>query len=262
VRLWQANIGKRIIARVPMVSGAVREAGEFELDGVAFPGAEIRLEFLDPVSDQGGGAGSLFPTGRPAQWLEVPGIGPIEATLIDAGMPMVFVEAASLGLRGTELQGEVNGDRELLARAEAIRALGAVAMGLADDPAEVTRLRPHSPKLAFVAGPASYLASDGKAIAGTDIDLLARVFSMGCLHHAMTGTGAVALAVAAAVPGTLVHRVGPAGNDGRIRFGHPSGTLSVGAEVERDGERWVVARALLSRSARCLMEGWVLVPDC
>jgi hypothetical protein len=255
VRLWQANIGRRIVARVPMQGGEVREDGDFELDGVAFPAAEITLEFIDP----GGSGGAMFPTGATVDTLDVPGAGSIEATLIDAGIPTVFVDASALGLRGTELQRDVNADPQLLALAESVRARGATAMGLAAR-AEAAAARPHTPKLAFVAPPATYAAADGRTVRAEDIDLLARIFSMGPLHHAMTGTGAVAIAAAAAVPGTLVHRRCGATAAGRIRFGHPSGVMSVGAEaVARDG-RWVVSKVAMSRSARRLMEGWVRVP--
>jgi len=253
VRIWQANIGKRIVSHVPMRDGQVLEEGDFELDGVTFPAAEVKLEFLDPGAEGGG----MFPTGSPADLLE----GQMEATLINAGNPTVFVDAASLGLKGTEMQDDVNGDAGLLARIEAIRAQGAVRMGLAASAAEATAQRPHTPKVAFVAGPAGYTASDGKKIAAGSIDLLARIVSMGKLHHAMTGTGGVAIAVAAAIPGTLVNRLAPPRADGCVRFGHPSGTLTVGAEARREGGQWVVTKALMSRTARRLMEGWVRVPN-
>lgn len=261
VRIWQANIGKKIIAHVPMRGGEVVELGDFELDGVTFPAAEIKLEFLDPAADEDGGeGGAMFPTGRKIDMLDVPGVGRVEATLINAGNPTVFVDAQTLGLKGTELQGDVNGNKELLARAEAVRALGAVAMGLASSAEEATARRPHTPKLAFVAKPANYVASDGKAVPASSIDLLARIFSMGPLHHAMTGTGAVAIAAAAAIPGTLVHRVAPVGPDGRVRFGHPSGSLAVGAEAAEAHGEWAVGKVIMSRSARRLMEGFVRVP--
>ncbi|MFO1084553.1 MAG: 2-methylaconitate cis-trans isomerase PrpF [Reyranellaceae bacterium] len=263
VRIWQANIAKKIVAHVPMQGGEVQELGDFDLDGVAFPAAEVKLEFLDPADDgesTSAGTGATFPTGNHIDVLDVPGIGKVEATLINAGNPTVFVDAASLGLKGTELQGDVNGDKALLARAEAVRAVGTVAMGDARTPEEATAKRPHTPKLAFVAKPAGYTASDGRVVTADSIDLLARIFSMGVLHHAMTGTGAVAIAAAAAIPGTIVHRLAPAGADGRVRFGHPSGTLKVGAEVRRHGAHWQVAKVMMSRSARRLMEGWVRVP--
>ena len=264
VRIWQANIGKKIVSRVPMSGGEVQELGDFQLDGVAFPAAEVELEFLDPADDEaeaGAVGGATFPTGNHIDLLDVPGLGRIEATLINAGNPTVFVDAASLGLKGTELQGDVNGDKALLALAEAVRAQGAVAMGDAATPQEATTNRPHTPKLAFVAKPAGYTASDGRTVEAGSIDLLARIFSMGVLHHAMTGTGAVAIAAAAAIPGTVVHRVAPVGADGRVRFGHPSGTLKVGAEVGEEGNHWKVSKVLMSRSARRLMEGWVRVPQ-
>ena len=261
VRIWQANLGKKIIAHVPMRQGEVQELGDFELDGVAFPGAEVRLEFIDPASDDCDlEGGAMFPTGHKIDTLDVPGLGQLQATLINAGNPTIFIDAASLGLTGTELQGDVNGNRELLGLAEAIRAQGAVVMGLAENAEQATLKRPHTPKLALVAMPEHYTASDGKPVAQPSIDLLARIFSMGQLHHAMTGTGAVAIAAAAAIPGTLVHRVAPVGDDGRVRFGHPSGVMSVGAQaVEEDGQ-WRVKKVLMSRTARRLMEGWVRVP--
>ena len=265
VRIWQANIRKKIISHVPMRGGEVEELGNFQLDGVAFPAAEVELEFLDPADDEaeteaGASPGATFPTGNHIDLLDVPGVGSIEATLIKAGNPTVFVDAKSLGLKGTELQGDVNGDKALLARVEAVRARGAVAMGDAATPEEATARRQHTPKLAFVARPAGYTASDGRAVEAGSIDLLARIFSMGVLHHAMTGTGAVAIAAAAAIPGTIVHRLAPVGADGRVRFGHPSGTLKVGAQVREDGNHWKVSKVLMSRSARRLMEGWVRVP--
>ena len=260
VRIWQANIKKKIVNHVPMSGGEVQELGDFQLDGVAFPAAEVQLEFLDPADD-GGDAGATFPTGNHIDLLDVPGVGKIEATLINAGNPTVFVDAAALGFKGTELQGDINGDKALLGRVEAVRALGAVAMGDAATAEEATAKRQHTPKLAFVAKPADYTASDGRAVEAGSIDLLARIFSMGVLHHAMTGTGAVAIAAAAAIPGTVVHRVAPVGADGCVRFGHPSGTLKVGAEVHKDGNHWTVTKVLMSRSARRLMEGWVRVPE-
>jgi probable AcnD-accessory protein PrpF len=263
VRIWQANIKKRIISHVPMKDGAVQELGDFELDGVTFPAAEVKLEFLDPAADGGDSddaGGAMFPTGNRIDALEVPGLGTIEATLIDAGNPTIFVDAARLGLSGTELQKDINGNAKFLAMAEAVRSHGAVAMGLVKTPEEATTKRQHTPKLAFVAKPAGYTASDGKAVTPDAIDLLARIFSMGLLHHAMTGTGAVAVAAAAAIPGTIVSRIAPAGADGRVRFGHPSGVLSVGAEAREEAGQWTVKKVMMSRSARRLMEGWVRVP--
>ena len=261
VRIWQANIAKKIIAHVPMQGGEVQELGDFALDGVTFPAAEVKLEFLDPAADEEDGeGGALFPTGRKIDRLDVAGVGTLEATLINAGNPTIFLDAASLGLKGTELQSDINANSKLLAMVESVRAAGAVAMGMAATPQEATARRPHTPKLAFVARPLPYTASDGRPVEQGAIDLLARIFSMGPLHHAMTGTGAVAIAAAAAIPGTLVHRVAPVGPDGRVRFGHPSGTLSVGAEaVETDGQ-WAVKKVVMSRSARRLMEGLVRVP--
>jgi probable AcnD-accessory protein PrpF len=265
VRIWQANIGKKIIARVPMRGGEVQEEGDFELDGVTFPAAEIKLEFIDPGADEGEGkgekgGGSMLPTGHVTDQLDVPGVGSFEVTLINAGLPTIFVAAESLGFKGTELQPDVNPHAEILARIERVRNFGAVAMGLAATPEEAAKTA-HTPKVSFVARSQAYTASDGRAVRADDIDLLARVFSMGPLHHAMTGTGAVAIAAAVAITGTIPNRLARKHADGRVRFGHPSGTLSVGAEAtEVDGE-WVVSKALMSRSARRLMEGWVRVPD-
>ncbi|GIX36712.1 MAG: putative methylaconitate Delta-isomerase PrpF [Lysobacteraceae bacterium] len=257
VRIWQANIGKTILAHVPVKAGEVVEEGDFMLDGVAFPSAEIALEFLDPADDEGEG-GAMFPTGRLVDVLDVPGLGRVEATLINAGIPTVFVRAADVGCRGTELQEEINGDPARLARFEALRTAGALRMGLIRDEAEAAR-RQHTPKVAFVAAPADYTASSGRAVRADDIDLLARALSMGKLHHAMMGTAAVALATAASIPGTVVSEAA-GGPRSDLRFGHPSGTMRVGAEVEELAGRWVVRRARMSRSARVLMEGWVRVP--
>ncbi|MCK7592501.1 2-methylaconitate cis-trans isomerase PrpF [Pseudomarimonas salicorniae] len=257
VRIWQANIGKTIIAHVPMADGEVQEDGDFELDGVTFPSAEIPLEFLDPADEGEGGA--MFPTGQLVDTLEVPGLGRIEATLINAGIPTVFVRAADIGCSGSELQPAINGDPARLALFEALRTAGALRMGLIRDPAEAAT-RQHTPKVAFVAPSADYLASSGKPIAAADIDLLARALSMGKLHHAMMGTAAVALATAASVPGTLVSEAAGGGARTAVTFGHPSGSMRVGAEAEQVNGQWQVRRALMSRSARILMEGSVRVP--
>ncbi len=261
VRIWQANVGKKIIAHVPMIGGEVQELGDFELDGVTFPAAEIKLEFMDPGADENSEGGAMFPTGQRVDTIEVPGVGSVEATLINAGNPTIFVDASTLGFKGTELQPDINNDAEVLARCEAIRAHATVAMGMAQSAEEATLKRPHTPKLAFVAPPATYTASSGKPVGSDTIDICARIFSMGKLHHAMTGTGAVAIAVARAIPDTVVSRLLPqdASRDS-VRFGHPSGTLSVGAEAHLlDGE-WRVTKAVMSRSARRLMTGVVHVP--
>jgi len=259
VRIWQVNTKKKIVAHVPVKGGQVVEEGDFRLDGVAFPGAEIKLEFLDPAGSDDGGA--MFPTGRPTDELEVPGEGRVIATLINAGNPTVIITAQSIGLRGDELQPAVNSNPELLRRCEAIRAQAAVTMGLAVSAAEATAKRPATPKLVFVSPPRSYTASDGRLVAAAEIDFIARILSMGQLHHAMTGTGAIALAVAASIPGTLVQGclAAPPGAGG-VRIGHPSGSVTSAAEASvRDGQ-WAVSRVVLSRTARVLMEGWVRVP--
>ena len=257
-RIWQANIGKTIVAHVPMAHGQVQETGDFELDGVTFAAAEVALEFMDPADD-GEEGGAMFPTGNVVDTLEVPGVGSFAATLINAGIPTIFLNAQELGYTGTELQGAINGDAAALARFEAIRAHGAVRMGLIADLAGAAR-RQHTPKVAFVAPPADYTASSGKRIVAGDIDLLVRAMSMGKLHHAMMGTAAVAIATAAAIPGTLVNRAAGGGTPAAVRFGHPSGTLRVGAEAAQVDGRWEVRKAVMSRSARVLMEGWVRVP--
>jgi probable AcnD-accessory protein PrpF len=258
VRIWQANIGKTIIAQVPMANGEVQETGDFELDGVTFPAAEIALEFLDPA-DAGDGSGAMFPTGNPVDELEVPGMGTVKVTMINAGVPVVFVAAAALGYDGTELQSLINDDRPMLAKLEAIRAAGAVRMGLIPDIDEAAK-RPLTPKVAFVAPPKDYVSSSGRQVHAADIDLLARAISMGKLHHAMMGTASVAIATAAAVPGTLVNIAAGGGTRGVLRFGHPSGTLRVGADVKSVDGRWIATKAIMSRSARVLMEGAVRVP--
>ena len=258
VRIWQANIQKTIIAHVPVTNGQVQETGDFELDGVTFPAAEIVLEFMDP-SDDGEDGGSMFPTGNLVDDLEVPGIGTFKATMISAGIPTVFVNAADIGYKGTELREDINSDPEKLKFFEAIRVAGALRMGLIKNPEEALT-RQHTPKIAFVAPPTTYTASSGKTIAAGDVDLLVRALSMGKLHHAMMGTCAVAIGTAAAVPGTLVNLAAGGGERTAVRFGHPSGTLRVGAEAKQVSGEWTVTKAIMSRSARILMEGWVRVP--
>ncbi|MYN47408.1 2-methylaconitate cis-trans isomerase PrpF [Pseudoduganella sp. FT93W] len=259
VRIWQANISKTIIAHVPMTNGEVQETGDFELDGVTFPAAEVQLEFMDPAAEEEGAGGSMFPTGQLVDDLEVPGVGTFKATMINAGIPTIFVNADAIGYTGTELQDAINGDAKALAMFETIRAHGALRMGLISDLSEAAK-RQHTPKIAFVAPPKDYVSSSGKAVAANDIDLLVRALSMGKLHHAMMGTAAVAIGTAAAIPGTLVSLAAGGKALPAVRFGHPSGTLRVGAEAQlKDGE-WSVTKAVMSRSARVLMEGWVRVP--
>jgi probable AcnD-accessory protein PrpF len=259
VRVWQANIGKTIIAHVPITNGEVQETGDFELDGVTFPAAEVQLEFMDPAAEEEGGGGSMFPTGNLVDDLEVPGVGTLKATLINAGIPTIFINAEDIGYTGTELQGAINGDLKALAMFETIRAYGALRMGLIQHLDEAAK-RQHTPKVAFVAKPADYIASSGKAIAATDIDLLVRALSMGKLHHAMMGTAAVAIGTAAAISGTLVNLAAGGIERNAVRFGHPSGTLRVGAEASQVNGEWTVNKAIMSRSARVLMEGYVRVP--
>lgn len=259
VRIWQANIAKTIIAHVPITDGMVQETGNFELDGVTFPAAEVQIEFMNPAADEDGDGGSMFPTGNLVDVLEVPGIGHFNATMINAGIPTIFINAEDLGYTGTELQDDINSDNAALAKFETIRAYGAVRMGLIKHIDEAAA-RQHTPKVAFVAKPKNYVSSSGKAVAAEEIDLLVRALSMGKLHHAMMGTAAVAIGTAAAIPGTLVNLAAGGGEKEAVRFGHPSGTLRVGAQaMQQDGE-WTVTKAIMSRSARVLMEGFVRVP--
>ncbi|MCR9626995.1 2-methylaconitate cis-trans isomerase PrpF [Vibrio antiquarius] len=256
VRVWQVNISKTILIHVPIVNGFVQETGEFELDGVTFPAAEIQVDFVDP-SD---GEGSMFPTGNLVDDLVVPDVGTFNATFINAGIPTIFIDAESIGYQGTELQDDINNDDAALAMFESIRAHGALKMGLISD-LEEAQTRQHTPKIAFVSKPKSYLSSSGKAVNESDIDVLVRALSMGKLHHAMMGTAAVAIASAACVPGTLVNLAAGGGEKESVTFGHPSGTLKVGAQAKQAEQGWVVQKAIMSRSARILMEGFVRVPS-
>ena len=259
VRVWQANIGKTIIAHVPITNGEVQETGDFELDGVTFPAAEVQVEFMDPAAEEEGGGGSMFPTGNLIDELEVPGVGTFKATMINAGIPTIFVNAEDIGYTGTELQGAINSDPKALQMFETIRAYGALRMGLIANLDEAAK-RQHTPKVAFVAKPADYVASSGKAIGAGDVDLLVRALSMGKLHHAMMGTAAVAIGTAAAISGTLVNLAAGGVERNAVRFGHPSGTLRVGAEASLENGEWIVKKAIMSRSARVLMEGYVRIP--
>ena len=259
VRIWQANIGKTIIAHVPITEGAVQETGDFELDGVTFPAAEVQLEFISPAADEEGAGGSMFPTGNLVDDLEVPGVGTLNVTMINAGIPTIFVNARDIGYSGAELQNDINSDPKALAIFETIRAHGALRMGLIDKLEDAAK-RQHTPKVAFVAPPAAYVSSSGKPVAAQAVDLLVRALSMGKLHHAMMGTAAVAIGTAAAIPGTLVNLAAGGELRSAVRFGHPSGTLRVGAEARQVNGEWTVTKAIMSRSARVLMEGWVRVP--
>lgn len=255
VRIWQANISKTIIAHVPMTNGIVQETGDFELDGVTFPAAEVRVEFMDPA----GGDGAMFPTGNLVDDLEVPGVGTLKATMINAGIPTIFVNAEAINYNGAELQDDINNDEKALAMFESIRAYGAVHMGLIEHIDEAVQ-RQHTPKIAFVSKPKDYISSSGKSVSATDVDLLVRALSMGKLHHAMMGTAAVAIGTAAVIPGTLVNIAAGGGDRDGVRFGHPSGTLKVGAEAKQVNGEWTATKAIMSRSARVLMEGLVRIP--
>ncbi|ELH7810045.1 2-methylaconitate cis-trans isomerase PrpF [Vibrio harveyi] len=256
VRVWQVNIGKTILIHVPIVNGFVQETGAFELDGVTFPAAEIQVDFVDPAD----GEGSMFPSGNLVDDLVVPDVGTFNATFINAGIPTIFVDAEALGYQGTELQDDINNDESALARFESIRAHGALKMGLINS-LEEAQTRQHTPKVAFVSQPKSYLSSSGKAVEAGEVDILVRALSMGKLHHAMMGTAAVAIASAACVPGTLVNLAAGGGEKESVTFGHPSGMLKVGAKAKQTEQGWVVEKAIMSRSARILMEGCVRVPS-
>ncbi|ELB2005310.1 2-methylaconitate cis-trans isomerase PrpF [Vibrio parahaemolyticus] len=256
VRVWQVNISKTILVHVPIVNGFVQETGEFELDGVTFPAAEIQVDFVDPAD----GEGSMFPTGNLVDDLVVPDVGTFNATFINAGIPTIFIDAESIGYQGTELQDQINNDDAALAMFESIRAHGALKMGLISE-LEEAQTRQHTPKIAFVSKPKSYQSSSGKAVNESEIDVLVRALSMGKLHHAMMGTAAVAIASAACVPGTLVNLAAGGGEKESVTFGHPSGTLKVGAKAKQTEQGWVVQKAIMSRSARILMEGFVRVPS-
>ena len=255
VKIWQANIKKTIIGKVQITDGQVQETGDFELDGVTFPAAEIEVSFMDPAD----GEGSMFPTGNLVDDLEVPGVGTFKATMINSGIPTIFLNAEEIGYEGTELREAINNDPAALERFETMRAYGAMKMGLIKDLKEA-QTRQHTPKIAFVSKPKAYTASSGKKIGTGDVDLLVRALSMGKLHHAMMGTAAVAIATAAAVPGTLVNLAAGGGERDAVRFGHPSGTLRVGAKAEEVNGEWTAKAAIMSRSARLMMTGWVHVP--
>jgi probable AcnD-accessory protein PrpF len=259
VRIWQANIAKTIIAHVPMTNGQVQETGDFELDGVTFPAAEVQLAFMDPAAEEEGAGGAMFPTGNLVDDLVVPGVGTFKATMINAGIPTIFLNAQDIGYKGTELQDDINSDTKALAMFETIRAHGALRMGLIGH-IDQAATRQHTPKVAFVAKPLDYISSSGKPVHSKDINLLVRAISMGKLHHAMMGTAAVSIGTAAAIPGTLVNLAAGGNKLDAVRFGHPSGTLRVGAEAAQADGEWTVKKVIMSRSARVLMEGWIRVP--
>ena len=258
VRIWQANIQKTIIAHIPMNNAQVQESGDFELDGVTFAAAEVQVEFIDPADDDADG-GAMFPTGNVVDSFDVPNVGRFQATFINAGIPTIFLNAEEIGYSGTELQEAINGDADALARFETIRTYGAKQMGLIQEISEAQQ-RQHTPKIAFVSKPKAYTSSSGKQIQVGDVDLLVRALSMGKLHHAMMGTAAVAIATAAAIPGTVVNLAAGGGAREAVCFGHPSGTLRVGAQAVQQAGQWQVKKAVMSRSARVLMEGWVRIP--
>lgn len=261
VKVWQTNIQKTLIIHVPIVNGQVQEIGDFQLDGVAFPTPEIQVEFIEPAEGQG----AIFPTGNLRDCLSIPGLGDVEVTLINAGIATIFLDAHRLGYQGDEGQEVVNADLEMLAKLEMIRAHGALKMGFIEH-LEQAKARQHTPKIAFVAPPKAYLTASGKQIESAEVDLLVRALSMGKLHHAMMGTAAVAIAAAACVPGTVVNQAAGGGQRSQVTLGHPSGLLTVGATIESTVIEedtppiWRITKAVMSRSARILMEGSVRVP--
>ncbi len=255
VRVWQANIKKTILCHVPMQNGVVQEIGNYEIDGVAFPAAEIGLEFVAPVDP----SEALFPTGNLVDNLEVPGVGTFKATMIMAGIPTIFLNAEDLGYTGCELQSDINSDEKALKKFELIRAYGAIKMGLIKEIKEA-QMRAHTPKVAFVSKAKNYTASSGKKITTANIDLNVRALSMGQLHHAMMGTASVAIGCAACIEGTLVNFASGGGEKNSVTFGHPSGTLKVGAMINKTNNKITIEKASMSRSARIIMKGCVHVP--
>jgi probable AcnD-accessory protein PrpF len=256
VRIWQANIKKTILCYVAMENGMVKEMGDYEIDGVAFPAQEIVLEFVEPVDP----SEELFPTGNLVDDLEVPDVGTFKATMITAGIPTVFVNANDIGYKGTELQGDINSDTAALERFEKIRVAAALKMGLITDPKEAEK-KQHTPKIAFVSPAQDFITSSGKEVKASEMDLHVRALSMQQLHHAMMGTASVAIGVAACIPGTLVNLAAGGGEKDTVTFGHPSGAIKVGATLCKDGDNYVVQKASMSRSARIIMDGYVHVPS-
>ena len=255
VKIWQANIKKTILCYVSMIDGMVKEMGDYEIDGVAFPAEEIKLEFVEPVDP----SEELFPTGNLVDDLEVPGVGTFKATMITAGIPTIFLNANEIGYKGTELQDDINSDTKALERFETIRVAGALKMGLISDPKEAVT-KQHVPKVAFVSPPQDFITSSGKEVQADAMDLHVRALSMQQLHHAMMGTASVAIGVAACIPGTLVNLASGGGEKDSVTFGHPSGAIKVGARISKNGEKYIVEKASMSRSARIIMEGNVYVP--
>jgi 2-methylaconitate cis-trans-isomerase PrpF len=259
VRIWQTNTRKRIIAHVPTAGGVPQAEGEHSIDGVPGAGALILLEFLNPGGSM---TGRLLPTGHPTDALDVPGVGGVTVSLIDAANPVVFIRPSDLGLTGLETAERVDGDPALLSRIEAVRAHAAVRMGLAPNAAEASAKSPGVPKIAFVTSPQEYIAADGRVVAPAGIEVVGRIMTMGRLHRAYALTGAICTAVAAQVEGTLVHEAARAARSGErsVRIGHPSGVIEIGVDVRRSDGAWIVEKVTTQRTARRLMEGAALIP--
>jgi 2-methylaconitate isomerase len=259
VRVHNTNTGKMIHAHVPVEAGEAAVRGGFALDGVPGTGARIALDFVDP-----GGAvtGRLLPTGHVQDALDVAGLGTITASLVDATNPMVFVRAKDFGLEGIERPEDLDTRSSLPSHLEAIRGAAAVRMGLARTPEEAGRESPAVPKIAVLAPPAGYRTPAGVTVEPHAVDLVARIVSMGKVHRAFALTGAMCLAVAARIPGTVAHEAAATtGASGDVRIGHPSGVLPVAAAVRLGPDGTLVAQTVtVYRTARRLMEGFVLVP--
>jgi 2-methylaconitate cis-trans-isomerase PrpF len=254
VRIHNTNTGKVLVAEVPVEDGRARVKGEYSIDGTPGTGAKQMLDFADT---KGAATGRLLPTGKAREILAT-GAGDFEVSMVDCANAMVFVHAAAVGLQGTEGPREIDGDKELLARLEAIRGAAAVAMGLAKSPEEALEKIPAFPMIAVVSEPRDYQAyTSGQSIRAGDLSFVSRLMFMQVLHKTYAGTATCCTGVAACIPGTVVAQVRARRpwSDKQINIGHPSGVIDVEAEVV-DGD---VKRAAFARTARRIMEGYVWV---
>lgn len=260
VRIYNTNTKKYIVARVPVKNGKAVVEGDYAIAGIPGTGARISLEFEHPG---GSVTGKLLPTGNPTDILNAGGFGEFTASIVDAANPVVFVRASDLGLQGIELPREVDGNLELLAKIESIRAAAAVRIGLADTPEEATRKSPAVPKIAFVSPPSYYTTLSGTNVMAADVDLVARIMSMGKLHAAYAITGAICTAGAAKIEGSVVWEMvrGEKRQASLVHLGHPSGTLEVEVDMVKSGETWEYVKGTVFRTARRLMDGFVYVPE-
>ena len=259
VRIHQINTNKLIIAEVPVKDGRFADEGDYAIAGVPGTYARIALRFADPG---GSLTGRLFPTGNRRDTIEIPGHGSIAITIIDAANPVVQVRAEEIGLLGTEID-EIDADDEIKMTLEAIRCKAAVLIGLAASEKEATERSQAVPKIAFVSAPRPYTLPGGQTVAAQDIDLVARIMSMGTLHRSYAVSGGVCTVGAAMIPDTVVFDLlnADARRNDLLRIGHPGGVIDIGAVVEIDGDRCVYKEAVIGRTARRLMEGYVLVPE-